>query len=55
MDGARDYYAKQNKSARERQIPSDFTRMCNLRNKTDRHRGREGKIKSDKNRDGGKR
>lgn len=30
MDGPGDYYAKQNKSARERQIPYDFTHMWNL-------------------------
>ena len=33
MDGARAYHAKQNKSARERQVPDDFTHM----NKTDEH------------------
>ena len=33
MDGAREYYAMQNKSVRERQIPYDFTHMRNLRNK----------------------
>ena len=35
MDGARMYDAKRNKSARERQIPYDFTHMWNLGNKTD--------------------
>ena len=40
-NGARRYYAKQNKSVRERQISYDFTHMWNLRNKTDEHRGRE--------------
>ena len=39
MDGVRVYYAKQNKSVRERQISSDFTHIWNLRNKTDEHRG----------------
>ena len=34
MDGAREYNVKLNKSVRERQIPYDFTHMCNLRNKT---------------------
>ena len=34
------YYAKRNKSIRQRQIPYDFTHMWNLRNKTDEHRGR---------------
>ena len=38
MDGTRGYYAKQNKSVRERQIPYDFIHMWNLRNKTDEHR-----------------
>ena len=31
------YYAKQNNSVRERQIPYDFTHMQNLGNKTDEH------------------
>ena len=31
-------------SVRQRQIPYDFTHMWNLRNKTDEHKGREGKI-----------
>ena len=34
MDGPRKYYAKWNKSDRERQIPYDFTYMWNLKNKT---------------------
>ena len=42
VDGTR---AKWYKSVRERQIPYDFTYMWNLRNKTDEHRGREGKLK----------
>ena len=33
MDGSRGYYAKWNKSGRERQIPYDFTYMWNLKNK----------------------
>ena len=33
MDGPRGYYAKQNKSNRERKIPYDFTYMWNLKNK----------------------
>ena len=45
MDGTKGCYAKWDKSVRERQIPYDFTRMWNLRNKTKSHRGREGKIK----------
>ena len=43
MNGARVYYAKQNKSLRERQMPYNFTHMWNLRNNTDEHR--EGKEK----------
>jgi len=31
--GAREYYAKQNKSVREKEIPYDFTPIWNLRNK----------------------
>ena len=31
MDGLRGYYAKWNKSVRERQIPYDFTYMWNLK------------------------
>ena len=34
MVGTRGYYAKRNKSVRERQIPYDFTHMWNLKNKT---------------------
>ena len=45
VDGTRMYYAKQNKSFRERQVSYDFTHMCNLRHKTDEHWGREGKIR----------
>ena len=41
MNGAKVYYAKQNKSARERQIPHDLTHMWNLRNKTNEHRGKK--------------
>ena len=41
MDGAREYYVKQNKSARERQIPDDFTYLWNLRNKTNEQRKRQ--------------
>ena len=40
VDGARMYYAKGNKSIRERQISYDFTRMWNLRNETVEHMGR---------------
>ena len=35
MDGPRGYYTKWNKSNWERQIPYDFTYMCNLKNKTE--------------------
>ena len=41
------YSAKQNKSVRERQIPYDFTHVWNLRNKTDEHRGKEGKRREE--------
>ena len=40
MNVARVYYAKWNKSVRERQIPYDFPHRWNLRNKTDEHMGR---------------
>ena len=45
VDGTGGYYAKQNKSVRERQISYDFIHMWNLRNSTDEHKGREGKIR----------
>ena len=48
MDGTTGYYATQNKSVRERQLLYDFIHTWNLRNKTNEHRGREGKIKQDK-------
>ena len=35
MDGPGGYYAKWNKSDRERQIPCDLTYMCDLKTKTD--------------------
>ena len=54
VDGTREYYAKWDKSVRERKISPDFTPMWNLRNKTDEHKGRERKIKEDENREGGK-
>ena len=49
MDGARVYYAKQNKSVRESQIPYDFIYMWNLKNKTHEHSGmvREANHKTD--------
>ena len=52
MDGTREYYAKQNKSIRKRQLSCDLTRMWNLRNKMEDHRRREDKIKQDKIREG---
>ena len=39
MKGTGGYYAKRNKSVRERQIPYDLTHMWNLRKKTDEHMG----------------
>ena len=48
MDGATRVLCKQNKSARETQVPYDFTHMWNLGNKTDEHRGKTiGKQKID--------
>ena len=54
MDGTRGYYAKQNKSIRERQLSYDVTHMWNLRSKTNDHREREEKIKQDEIREGNK-
>ena len=54
MDGTRGYYAKQNKSIRERQLSYDVTHMWNLRSKTNDHREREEKIKQDEIREGDK-
>ena len=54
MGGTRGYYAKRNKSVRERQLSYDLIDMLNLRNKTEDHRGREEKIKQDKTREGDK-
>ena len=45
MDGARGDYAKSNKSNRERQLSYVFTHMWNIRNSTEDHRGKEGKLK----------
>ena len=39
VNGATEYYAKWN-SQRKTYIPYDFSHMCNLRNKTDGHKGR---------------
>ena len=41
VDGTRVYYAKWNKSVKERQIPYDFTHMCSLRNETNEQRGKK--------------
>ena len=54
MDGTRGYYAKQNKSTRERQLSYDLADMWNLINKAEDHRGREEKMKWDKTRKGEK-
>ena len=35
------YYSKQNKSGRERQIPYSFTHTWNLRNKTNKQKGKK--------------
>ena len=49
MEEAREYYAKWNKSIRERVIPYDFTHMWNLRNKTNEQRGREREANQEAN------
>ena len=69
VDGTRGYYAKRNKSIRERQLSNenkrnksirerqlsnDLTDMWNLRNKAENHRGREEKMKQDETREGDK-
>ena len=43
-----EYYAKINKSIRERQKAYDFIHMWNLRNKTDEHRGKEKELKRER-------
>ena len=48
MCGARECYAKRNKSVRERQIPYDFTHLWNLRNKTNEQRGGKGEKQTKK-------
>ena len=45
MDGARKYYTKLNKSARERHISYDFTHTCNLRNRASDYRREQEKRK----------
>ena len=47
-------YAKWNKSSRERQSSYGFTHMWNIRNSTEDHRRREGKIKQVEIREGDK-
>ena len=54
MDGARLYYAKRNKSIRERQLSQDLTDMQDLRNRAKDHRGREEKLKQNETREGDK-
>ena len=43
IDGTRGYYAKQNKSIRERQLPYDLSDMRNLTGRLGVVGGREGK------------
>ena len=54
MDGTRGYYAKRNKSIRERQLSYDLAHMWNLRNKTEGNKGREEKRKQGETREGEK-
>ena len=51
---SRGYYAKRNKSVRERQLSYDLPDMRNLRNKTEDHREREGEMKQDETREADK-
>ena len=51
VDRTRGYNAKENKSIRERQFSYDLTNMRNLRNKTEDHRGIEGKMKQEETRE----
>ena len=48
MEETRGYYAKRIKLIRERQPSYDLTHRWNLRNKTEEHRGREGKLNKTK-------
>ena len=48
MDGAREYYTKQIKPVKERQIPYDPTHMWNLRNKTNKLRVKKTKRQRNK-------
>lgn len=45
MDGTGEDYVKRKKSSRERQLSYGFTRMWNISNSMEDHRGREGKLK----------
>ena len=54
VDGTTGYYAKRNKSVRERQLSHDLTDMWNLRNKTEDHREEREKMKQDETREGDK-
>ena len=45
VGGTGRYYAEQNKSIRERQLPYGFIHMWNIRNTMGDHRVREGKLK----------
>ena len=53
MDAIRGYYAKENKSIRERQS-YDLTHTWQLKNRTEGHSGKEEKIKENKIREGDK-
>ena len=53
LNGTGGYYAKWNKSVREREIPYVFTHLWNLRNLTKDHGGREAEKKIVTNREGG--
>ena len=49
MDGAGEYYVKQNESVRKRQLSYGFTPIWSLRNKIDEHRRWEkNKIKTER-------
>ena len=51
VDGARGYYAKWNKSIRERQIPYDFTHMWNLRMKKKWAKGKKRRSEANQETD----
>ena len=54
VDGTTAYYAKRNKSVRERQLSHDLTDMWNLRNKAEDHREEREKMKQEETREGDK-